>query len=75
MHFMKWARVMLPVVFKKFEPVCIFFATFFFALLLSIGKRLTLANFFSRGGLLPPAPPVYGPALTVQDFVLKMFHL
>ena len=55
---MKWARVMLPVVFEKFEPVCIFFATIFFALLLSIGKRLTLANFFSRGGLLPPAPPV-----------------
>ena len=31
-HYMKWARVMLPPLFEKFEPVCISFAIFFFSL-------------------------------------------
>ena len=44
MHYMKWARVMLPLLFEKFEPVCISFAIFFFSLKLSTGKRLTLAK-------------------------------
>ena len=29
MHFMKWARLMLPVVFKEFGLVCIFLLFFF----------------------------------------------
>ena len=36
MHYMKWTRVMLPVVFKEFEMV--FFATFVFSPSLPIGK-------------------------------------
>ena len=42
MHYMKWTRVMLPVVFKEFEMV--FFATFVFSPSLPIGKRSTLAK-------------------------------
>ena len=30
MHYMKWTRVMLPVVFKEFELVFFFFAIFNF---------------------------------------------
>ena len=42
MHYMKWARVMLPVVFEESELVCILFAIF--SPSMSIGKRSTLAN-------------------------------
>ena len=35
-RYMKWARVMLPVVFEEFELVCDSFAIFVFSLLLSI---------------------------------------
>ena len=42
MHYMKWTRVMLPVVFKESEMV--FFATFVFSPSLPIGKRSTLAK-------------------------------
>ena len=41
-HYMKWARVMLPVVLEEFELVCDSFAIFFFLLLLSISKRSNL---------------------------------
>ena len=42
MHYVKWARVMLPVVFEEFELVCIYFAIFCFPLSLSISKSSTL---------------------------------
>ena len=35
---------MLPVAFEEFEVVYMFFATFFFSLSLSIGKRTNLAK-------------------------------
>ena len=28
MHYMKWTRLMLPVIFKEFELVCIFLLFF-----------------------------------------------
>ena len=37
MHYVKWTRVVLPVVFREFEVVYIFFTTFF-SLSLSIAK-------------------------------------
>ena len=39
-YYMKWARVMLPVVFKDFEVVYIFLLLLFFSLSLSIGKKV-----------------------------------
>ena len=36
MHYMKWERVILPVVFEKFEPVCDFFAIFFFTIIVNL---------------------------------------
>ena len=69
MHYMKWTRVMLLVVFEEFKVVYIFFATFFFSLSLSIVKGL--AKIFSKnlGRLqpppLPPSPPgFYRPVLS-----------
>ena len=57
---MKWARVMLPVVFEEFEVVSIFLAIFFFSLYLSIANRSTLAKIL--GTCSPPSPPgCYGP--------------
>ena len=53
---MKWAKVILPVVFKKFQMVYIFFAIFFFSLLLPIGKKSTLAKIW-RGSSVPATPP------------------
>ena len=57
MHYMKWTRVMLLVVFEEFKVVYIFFATFFFSLSLSIVKGL--AKIFSKNlGRLQPPPPL-----------------
>ena len=59
MHYVQWTRVVLPVVFREFEVVYIFFTTFF-SLSLSIAKGQLHQN--SRdggeGGLQPPALPV-----------------
>ena len=47
MVYMKWTIVILPVGFKQFELVYIYFiyfATLFFLLSLSIGRRPILAN-------------------------------
>ena len=41
-HYMKWVRVMLPVVFEEFELVWDSFAIFVFSLLLLISKRSNL---------------------------------
>ena len=45
MHYMKWIRVMLPVVFEVLH----FFAIFSFSLSLSIGKRSALAKIWMEG--------------------------
>ena len=39
MYYMKWTRIILPVVFEEFGMVYRFVATFFFLLSLSVGKR------------------------------------
>ena len=58
MHYMKWAVVMLPIVFEEFEVVYIFFATFFLLLSLSVYKRSTLAKILGgEGGLQLPQFP------------------
>ena len=60
MHYMKWIRVMLPVVFEELELVCIFFLS----LLLSIVKRSTLAKIWGSSSPTPPlptSPDFYGP--------------
>ena len=69
---MKWTIVKLPVGFKEFEVVYIFFANFFFLLSFSTGKRSILAKILGVGGgggmgmggeWNPPSPPgFYGPA-------------
>ena len=60
MHYMKWTRVMLPVVFEEFEVVHTFFAAFFFSLSLSFGKRSTLVKIW-EGLQSPRALGFYGP--------------
>ena len=57
MHYMKSTRVMLPVIFGKFEMIYIFSATFF-SLSFSIGKRSTLATIW--GAAAPQPPCFYG---------------
>ena len=52
MYYVKWARLMSPVVFKEFKLVCTFLLFFFYSLSFSISKRSTLAKFW--GGLQPP---------------------
>ena len=54
MHYMKWIRGMLRVVFEKFEVNCIF-CYFFVSLASSIGKRSTLTKIRSLN--------FYGPVL------------
>ena len=46
MHYMKWARVMVPVVFEKFEPVCIFLLFFLFTVSVNWQK----VNFWQKSG-------------------------
>ena len=55
MHHMKWTRVMLPVLFQKFEPVCIFLRFFsFYYYCQEVNSRKNL----ERGAaLLNPNPP------------------
>ena len=45
MHYMKWTRLMLPVLFKEFELVCIFYY-FCYSLSVSISKRLDFSQSF-----------------------------
>ena len=63
MHYMKWTRVTLPVVFEEFEVVYLFIYfsdNFFFSLSLSIGKRSTLPKIWLR---LQPRTPLAPPAM------------
>ena len=53
MHYMNWARVMLPAVVEESEMVYIFFASSFFSLSLSIGKRSTLAKIWDLQQYFP----------------------
>ena len=48
---------MLPVAFEEFEVVYMFFATFFFSLSLSIGKRTNLAKIWRVGAVATPSSP------------------
>ena len=49
---------MLPVAFEEFEVVYMFFATFFFSLSLSIGKRTNLAKIWGMEAVATPSSPV-----------------
>ena len=55
MHYMKWIRVILPVVFEVLH----FFAIFSFSQSLSTGKRSALAKIWMErgGGGAPNQPP------------------
>ena len=56
----KWTTVMLPVGFEQFELVYIYFiyfATIFFFISLSLGKRPILANIWGGCYPLPPHVP------------------
>ena len=53
MHYMKWTRLMLPVVFKKFELVCIFLL--FFSI--HYHCRLVKGQLYQKSGGEAPAPP------------------
>ena len=44
MDYIKWATAMLPVAFEKFKATCMCFATCFFSLSQSLGKRSILAK-------------------------------
>ena len=59
MHYMKSTRVMLPVIFREFEIIYISFATCFFSLSFSFGKRSILAKFWGAA-VLPVSPRFYG---------------
>ena len=56
MHYMKWTRVMLPVVFEEFQMVFVFLIFFFFSRSLSIGKRSTLSKIW-EGAVASSASP------------------
>ena len=55
MYYMKWTRILLPVVSKEFELV--FAAIFLFSLSLSITKKSILAKIW--GGCGTPLPPAF----------------
>ena len=59
MHYVKWTRVVLPVVFREFEVVYIFFTTFF-SLSLSIAKGQLHQKSRDGGGGGPTAPSPSG---------------
>ena len=52
---------MLQVVFEEFGRVCIVFATLFFSLSLSVGKRSTLATIRGKDCSRPQPPGFYEP--------------
>ena len=63
---MKWTKVIIPVVFKKFQVVYIFFAIFFFSLSLPIGKKSTLAKIWG-------APASQQPLRFLPRFLRALF--
>ena len=77
MHYMKWTRVMLPVVFEEFKVVYIIFCHFF--LFTSIVNCKRFSKLFSKnlGVLQAPSPPgFYGPGLikynSFQDICIRV---
>ena len=54
-HYVKWTRVMLPVVIEEFELVCLFVCLF--SVTLSVNKMSTLPK-ISGEALVPPLSPV-----------------
>ena len=56
LHYMKWTRVMLPVVFEEFEVFCIFLAIFSF----HYNCQLVKGQLWRKCGraAAPPAPSV-----------------
>ena len=72
MHYMKWIRVILPVVFEVLH----FFAIFSFSLSLSTGKRSALAKIWIEqgggGGGGPPPPPPAPAVFTGLFFLVSL---
>ena len=64
---------MLPVVFEKSEMGLRFFATFFYSLSLSIGKRSTLANIW--GGDVAPSFSVFTGENLIQLEKVNQSHI
>ena len=63
-HYMKWARVMLPIVFEEFELVWIFCYFFLFTIIFNWSKVNFSKNLGWEGGTaIPPAPCFYGSEL------------
>ena len=54
-HYVKWTRVMLPVVIEEFELVCLFVCLF--SVTLSVNKMSTLPK-ISGEALVPHLSPV-----------------
>ena len=57
MHYMKWRRVMFPVVFEEFRMVYMFCYFFLFTVIVIV-KRSTVANIWGAAASLPPNPLV-----------------
>ena len=55
MHYIKWTRLMLPVVFKKFELVCIFMLLFSIQYHFQLVKSI-LGKIWGATAPLPPSP-------------------
>ena len=70
MHYVKWTRVVLPVAFREFEMVYIFFATFFFTIIVNC-ERSTSPKIWGGGGraAAPSLPGFYGLVLLFGRFL------
>ena len=78
MHYMKWARVMLPAVFEEFDLVCIFTLFFSFQYHSQLVKGQLYQN--SRGGGVStpsPSPPpgFYGPECSNLTIGISFWYL
>ena len=49
MHFIKWTRVMLPVLFEKFKAVCIFLCYFFLFIIIANWEKVSFCKNLGEG--------------------------
>ena len=73
LHYMKWSRVMLPVVFEEFKVVYNFFCYFFLFTIIFNCKRFSKSFNQKSGGLQRPQSP--NPALPPSPWFLRAFKL
>ena len=75
MYYVKWARLMSPVVFKEFKLVCTFLLFFSIHYHFQLVKGQLQQNSGGVAAPPPPSPPgFYGPEIANASALMRLYH-